>query len=153
RTDKFEEINKPRRYIEDINVYTGMTEKEIYDDLEERKQILNWMVRQKYFDILQISEVAKAYYNTPDVLYRAVEKDKELEGVPKPKHLFEAPTLSTFKAVSNEEINVKEESKPISLSKIPEVEFSASEVLKTLTEEIEKAKAEKRSKKPKGKKR
>ncbi|MEM4134022.1 MAG: type II/IV secretion system ATPase subunit [Candidatus Micrarchaeia archaeon] len=153
RTDKFEEINKPRRYIEDINIYTGMTEKEIYDDLEERKRILNWMVRQKYFDILQISEVAKAYYNTPDVLYRAVEKDRELEGVPKPKHLFEAPTLSTFNAVSSEKINLKEESKSISLSKIPEVEFSTSEVLKTLTEEIEKAKAEKRSKKPKGKKR
>ncbi len=151
RTDKFEEINKPRRYIEDINVYTGMTEKEIYDDLEERKQILNWMVRQKYFDISQISEVAKAYYSTPDVLYNAVEKDKELEGVPKPKYQFSASSFGGFKVVENDEIEpeLKEPVKPISPAKIPEVEFTASEVLKTLTEEIEKAK---KSKKPKRKK-
>lgn len=151
RTDKFEEINKPRRYIEDINVYTGMTEKEIYDDLEERKQILNWMVRQKYFDISQISEVAKAYYSTPDVLYDAVAKDKELEGIPKPKHEFSSSSFGGFKVVENEEIEpeLKEPVKPISPNKIPEVEFTASEVLKSLTEEIERAK---KSKKPKRKK-
>lgn len=151
RTDKFEEINKPRRYIEDINIYTGMTEREIYDDLEERKQILNWMVRQKYFDISQISEVARAYYNTPDVLYQAVEKDKELEGVPKLKQEIRFPNISTPIINEQEQIAEKTEiAKPVSIEKIPEVEYTASDILKKLSEEIEKdKKKQKRTKKRK----
>lgn len=148
RTDKFEEINKPRRYIEDINIYTGMTEREIYEDIEERKQILNWMVRQKYFDISQISEVAKAYYSTPEVLYEAVQKDKELEGVPKPKHEFSLPGIKLVPESEHQEqteAEIKEQKPaPVPVSRIPEVEFTASDVLKKLTEEIEKEKSAKK---------
>jgi len=82
RTDTFELINKPRRYVEDINVYTGMTEREINEDLAERKSILEWMVRQNYLDISQVGEVSRAYYNTLDVLLDAVAKDGKMQGVP-----------------------------------------------------------------------
>jgi flagellar protein FlaI len=140
RIDKFEEINKPRRYIEDINIYTGMTEKEIYDDLDERKAILNWMVRQKYFDISQISEVARAYYNTPDVLLAAVEKDKELEGVPKAKPHASASALTPIKfaheSVENDLSQSEEDIKS---------ESSASALLKKLTEEVKKEKKAKKA--------
>ncbi|MCS7109492.1 MAG: type II/IV secretion system ATPase subunit [Candidatus Micrarchaeota archaeon] len=131
RTDRFEEINKPRRYIEDINIYTGMTEREIYDDLSERKQILEWMVRQKYFDISQVSEVTKAYYSTPDILMDAVIKDKELEGVQQAKQIPAQPSggqEALFKKIKKEEI---------------------SDVIQSITREIETSKGVKKVKRKK----
>jgi flagellar protein FlaI len=79
RSDTFEKVNNPRRYIEEINLYTGMTEREIINDIEERKKILEWMIRKKYFELEKISEVARYYYNMYDELMEKVENDKELE--------------------------------------------------------------------------
>ena len=78
RTDSFEKVNNPRRYVEEINLYTGMTEKEIFNDIEERKKILEWMVRKKYFELEKVSEVARYYYNMYDELMEKVWNDKEL---------------------------------------------------------------------------
>ncbi len=85
RTDTFELVNKPRRYIEEINLYTGMTEREINDDLAQRKHILDWMGDNDYVDIEQVSEVMRAYYNMPEVLDEALEGNKKLEEAEKPR--------------------------------------------------------------------
>ena len=163
RTDKFETINKPRRYIEDINVYTGMTEREIYEDLEERKSVLSWMVRQNYYDISQISEIARAYYSAPDVLFESVSKDKPLEGVPHVKR--EPVALTPIKVPETKFTELSgiieptiqpqmpagvlhpgHKARPVPVERIPEVDFSASHILKELTKEIELEKKRKRSK-------
>jgi flagellar protein FlaI len=83
RTDSFEKVNEPRRYIEEINLYTGMTEREIVKDIEERKKILEWMTRKGYFELDKISTVARYYYNMYDELMEKVENDKELEEIEK----------------------------------------------------------------------
>jgi flagellar protein FlaI len=79
RSDTFELVNKPRRYIEEVNLYTGMTEREINDDLKHRRRIINWMTENGYADIEQVSEVMRAYYNMPEVLEEALEGKKKLE--------------------------------------------------------------------------
>lgn len=78
RTDTFEQVNKPRRYIEEINLYTGMTERELLDDLAERVEIINWMIAQKYYDIKDVGEVMRMYYNLHDELIEKVKKGKPL---------------------------------------------------------------------------
>jgi len=81
RSDTFELVNRPRRYIEEVNLYTGMTEREISDDLKQRKRILNWMGENGYSDLEQVSEVMRVYYNMPEVLEEAIEGNKKLEKV------------------------------------------------------------------------
>jgi len=81
RTDTFEATNAPRRYIEDINLYTGLTEREIYDDLEERKRILDWMMLNGYYDIHSVSEVMRFYYNLHEELMELVDSGKKLTAI------------------------------------------------------------------------
>jgi flagellar protein FlaI len=79
RLDKFEQVNTPRRYIEDINLYTGMTEREILEDLGQRKEIIEWMDRKGYSNIVDVGEVMRMYYNFPEELLELVEGDKKLK--------------------------------------------------------------------------
>ena len=78
RTDTFERTNPPRRYIENINLYTGMTEREILSDLKEREKILGWMFKREYFDLKDVGEVMRLYYNLHEDLLKVVDADKKL---------------------------------------------------------------------------
>jgi flagellar protein FlaI len=120
RTDMFEAVNKPRRYVEDINIFTGMTEREINEDLAQRKSILDWMCGQGYYDISQVSEVARAYYSTLDVLLDAVAKNGKMEGVPdrplSQRALFSSAAVSVPSTAP-------QPARPMQISDIPSVSF------------------------------
>ncbi len=76
RQDEFQMVKPPHRYIENINLHTGMTEKEIYDDQKEKKGILEWMVKNKIEDINQVGEIIKKYYLSPDEVIEAARKNQ-----------------------------------------------------------------------------
>lgn len=77
RTDTFEKVNDSIRVVEDLNLHTGMTPKEINADLKEKKKVLNWMLKYNLKDIDDVGEIMRYYYKTPDVLIDAVDKDKK----------------------------------------------------------------------------
>ena len=79
RTDTFEKVNVPRRYIENINLYTGMTEREIASDLRERENIMDWMFKNDYHDLKDVGEVMRMYYNLHDDLMKFVNSGKKME--------------------------------------------------------------------------
>ncbi|MEM2974309.1 MAG: type II/IV secretion system ATPase subunit, partial [Candidatus Micrarchaeia archaeon] len=79
RTDTFEKLNIPRRYIETINLYTGMTEREILGDLKERERIIGWMYKNDYSNLKDIGEVMRMYYNLYDELIKFVNADKKIK--------------------------------------------------------------------------
>ncbi|MFA5142199.1 MAG: type II/IV secretion system ATPase subunit [Candidatus Woesearchaeota archaeon] len=74
RVDKFEEVNKPTRLFDELNLHTGMTVKEIEEDLEGKKSVLNWMIKNKLFDIDQVGDVFRIYYKEPSLLLNAVKE-------------------------------------------------------------------------------
>jgi flagellar protein FlaI len=79
RTDTFEKASNSIRVLEDLNLHTGMTPKEIEEDLREKENILQWMLDKKIYDIHQVGSVMRLYYKTPDVLLEAVRKNKSPE--------------------------------------------------------------------------
>ena len=79
RTDTFEKVNSPRRYIENINLYTGMTEREILSDLKEREKIMGWMFKNDYYNLKEVGEVMRMYYNLNDELMKYVNSGKKLK--------------------------------------------------------------------------
>ena len=81
RTDTFERTNAPRRYIENINLYTGMTEREVLSDLKERENILGWMFKQDYHNLKDVGEVMRMYYNLHEDLMKLVDSDKKISGM------------------------------------------------------------------------
>lgn len=75
RSDKFELAKPPTKYIQSLNLHTGMTEKEIYEDQRKKADVLRWMEKYGWSEIDQVGKVMKRYYSDEASLYSAVEKD------------------------------------------------------------------------------
>ncbi|MEW6035463.1 MAG: ATPase, T2SS/T4P/T4SS family [Candidatus Micrarchaeota archaeon] len=74
RNDSFERVNEPKRYIESLNLHTGMTAREIASDASEKTKVLEWMAKFGVEDVDSIGRVIKTYYKEPSALLAAIEK-------------------------------------------------------------------------------
>ncbi len=79
RTDTFERVRTPIKYIDLLNVHTGMTEKEFEEDINEKVSILKYLVKQKAFNLEEVGKVIHLYYTQPDEVIKAVEKNYKIE--------------------------------------------------------------------------
>lgn len=75
RTDKFQLVKPPHKYFEQMNLHTGMTEKEITDDQENKKKILQWMVDNRLTQVDDVGALMKVYYGDENVVVQAAEKN------------------------------------------------------------------------------
>jgi len=50
------------RVINTIKMHTGMNELEIKEDLANKKKIIDWMVKEKIFDIEEVGRITSSYY-------------------------------------------------------------------------------------------
>jgi flagellar protein FlaI len=84
RTDSFLENRKWKRMKDDIKLHTGMTDAEIRRDMEEKKKILDWMMKNDIRDVNNVGRVINIYYNNRKKLLEFIRKkynkDKILRG-------------------------------------------------------------------------
>ena len=78
KTDSFESIDKSSRVYNDLNLYTGMTVKEIDQDLKEKQRILEWMLKNKLSRMSEIGKVMNMYYTQREDLLRVVNSERTL---------------------------------------------------------------------------
>ena len=66
-------INYGRSYaLEGIQESQGLTESQVFDEIERRKTILRWMVKKKFAHYTQVAEVVNSYYqNSLETVDRA----------------------------------------------------------------------------------
>ncbi len=74
RTDAFESARSPHRYLEELNLRTGMTESEVLGDQKDKATILKWMVKNRLEHVDHVGQVMKAYYSDIPGLVSAAEK-------------------------------------------------------------------------------
>ncbi|UCD07467.1 MAG: CpaF family protein [Candidatus Aenigmatarchaeota archaeon] len=72
--DKIVSLSKSYRVMNDIKLYTGMTEKDIDRDLKEKRDILEWLVKTKTKDINEVGRIISEYYRDPDKILSMVKK-------------------------------------------------------------------------------
>ncbi|MFH0868505.1 MAG: ATPase, T2SS/T4P/T4SS family [Candidatus Woesearchaeota archaeon] len=60
--DVLEKISEPTAIIETLNLYTGLSKEEIQKDIEEKTDILKWMVKNNINDINKIGMIMSKYY-------------------------------------------------------------------------------------------
>lgn len=60
--DLLEKINESRVLYKRLELYTGLTIKEIQQDLLEKKKILLWMIDKGIYDIVSIGKIMSYYY-------------------------------------------------------------------------------------------
>ncbi|MDD5171976.1 MAG: ATPase, T2SS/T4P/T4SS family [Candidatus ainarchaeum sp.] len=74
RTDAFESAKAPHRYMEELNMRTGMTEAEVNADQKDKASILSWMLKNSLEDVEDVGRVMKAYYSDISGIVAAAEK-------------------------------------------------------------------------------
>ncbi len=77
KTNKFEKVKESQRVYSDLNAYTGLTRKELDDDLREKEMILAWMLNEKINDINAVGKIMHIYYKYPDELREVITSKEE----------------------------------------------------------------------------
>lgn len=65
RTDTFDMVGEPNKYLKEINLHTGMTKDEIFQDIKNRATIIKWMINNKLSDMESVGRIMSLYYSKP----------------------------------------------------------------------------------------
>jgi flagellar protein FlaI len=79
KNDKVKTVGKPNRLAELLSLYAGMDDKEIAEEVAEKVDVLNWMVKMGYEDVDQVGRIVSSYYQDPDSVLEAVKKGNKWE--------------------------------------------------------------------------
>ena len=79
KTDKVKGVGKMKRLANTLSLYSGMSEKEIETDIDEKIKVLNWMVKKDYESVDQVGKIVSKYYQDPEEVMSAVSKNRDWE--------------------------------------------------------------------------
>ncbi len=79
--DKIDKLVDSINLFSTISLLTGMTDKEIYQDLKEKEKILNWLVAKDINTVDSVGRVMAEYYTKKDQFMQLVDKNKDLAEV------------------------------------------------------------------------
>ncbi|MDI6798682.1 MAG: ATPase, T2SS/T4P/T4SS family [Candidatus Aenigmarchaeota archaeon] len=74
--DEIIKENDSVRVLEELKLFTGMTENELRQDLKEREKILGWMIKNKIRSLDSVGRVVVEFYARPEDLLHGIEKNK-----------------------------------------------------------------------------
>ncbi|VVB74237.1 Type II/IV secretion system protein [uncultured archaeon] len=83
RSDTWEKMNKPTKLITLLNMHTGMTEEDLFTEIEDRRKILDWMQRIGVDDLDRIGFIVKLFYSNPERVKNLAKKNAPAEEVEK----------------------------------------------------------------------
>ena len=71
-TNNTRQVNNPTRTLKLLNLYTGMSIKQIYSEVQEKISILKWMTSKNIADINKIGLIMSDYYTEKEELMKLV---------------------------------------------------------------------------------
>ncbi|HIH21669.1 MAG TPA: Flp pilus assembly complex ATPase component TadA [Candidatus Diapherotrites archaeon] len=78
-TDEIAKHSESIRFYDELALHTGFTPDEMQKDLEKKRSVLEWMVKQKIRDITSVGRVIAEYYLDESKIMGLVEKSKRPE--------------------------------------------------------------------------
>lgn len=76
------------RVMNELRMHTGMSEKEINDDIKEKKRILEWVTKNKVDNVNAVGRIVSEYYTNRENILKIVEKNEKPEKIV-PRELLE----------------------------------------------------------------
>lgn len=73
--DEIIKHNDSMIFFDEISRHTGMSQNEINSDLNEKKEVLNWLLKNKIRDLQSFGKVLNLYYNSKDILNLIMKKN------------------------------------------------------------------------------
>ncbi|MCK4997650.1 CpaF family protein [Candidatus Pacearchaeota archaeon] len=74
-TDTIVRHAESSKFFEDITKTTGMTGKEVEKNLEDKKNILNWLIKNKIRDLESFGNVMNHYYSDKEALLKEIRRN------------------------------------------------------------------------------
>lgn len=75
RTDTFDMVGEPNKYLKEVNLHTGMTKDDIYRDIANRATIIKWLIKNKMTDIESVGRIMALYYSKPSEILEIAKND------------------------------------------------------------------------------
>lgn len=75
-----DEINKEREsteIVEKLKLHTGMSRGEIFDNVEEKQEVLQWLVDHDVTDVDKVGKIIAKYYSDEEEVVRMAENDED----------------------------------------------------------------------------
>ncbi|MEM3373286.1 MAG: type II/IV secretion system ATPase subunit [Candidatus Anstonellales archaeon] len=79
KADRLEKISEPKSILERLNLYAGLTEKEFYQDINEKKIILEWMLKKNIMDVNEVGKIISEYYMEPEKITNMAKNNEEFK--------------------------------------------------------------------------
>jgi len=86
KTDRISEAGKMLSLSSTLSLYSGMTQKEIDQDMSDKAKIFSWMVKKGYKDVNTVGTIVSQYYMNPDDILSLAVKNSEWQGRKLPMH-------------------------------------------------------------------
>lgn len=78
--DRLVKHSETSRFFEDISRVTGMSQKEINENLKSKKRILEWMIKNKIRDLNSFGKITNLYYSDREKLMKGISSG-HIEGI------------------------------------------------------------------------
>lgn len=79
RTDIIETVYPSVRIKDDLQLFAGITENELQEDIDGKKKILGWFLENKINSVNDVGHIVTQYYLDKEVVLDAIEKNKKLD--------------------------------------------------------------------------
>lgn len=76
RKDVIEQVGEFSKIVDLIQLYSGMTEREMEEDIQGKVDVLNWMYEKGYFDVDEVGHIISNYYLDPDYVVEVARAGK-----------------------------------------------------------------------------
>jgi len=76
KKDKLMEVGKMNVLTKRLNLYCGLTEQEIEQDINDKALIFDWMVKKKYNTVNAVGKIVARYYIEPEEVLEAAKKNE-----------------------------------------------------------------------------
>ncbi|MEM0481212.1 MAG: ATPase, T2SS/T4P/T4SS family [Candidatus Aenigmatarchaeota archaeon] len=76
KSDSFIRANESMKIKYDLEMFTGLTQKEIEEDLKEKQEILKWLIENNFNGIENLGKIFAEYYFNKDEILDAVKKKR-----------------------------------------------------------------------------
>ena len=93
RTDAFDKINDSSRIRREIELHTGMSEREIEEDLRKKIAVLEWLTKHEIKTVNTIGKIMAEYYRDEETIVEMATKDQD------PRELFDEDLLKELDGV------------------------------------------------------
>ena len=79
RTDKLEKVSPSIRLIDEVSMFSGMTPKEIEDDIKGKAMILEWLLSKNIKEVNDVGKIITEYYIDKDTVLDLARSDTQVK--------------------------------------------------------------------------